>query len=590
MSQLLKSSGAIGAATMTSRILGLVREIFYTSFMGTGWVADAFNLAFMVPNLFRRLLGEGALTAAFIPIFKEKEKLNGEKEMWRAANAVICGLVAATSLIAAAGMAAISVVLLLRLDWLQVLHWAGWLADVYVCVAAMGLIAIAIFRLGNRDSAFGGLARVLTGGTALLVVSTAVVLVLLAGSAFGTSGDGRTLLMFRLLRMMFPYVVLVCLAAVLMGMLNARGHFFVPAMGATMLNVAMIISVLVIAPLMGETLDRQIFGLAIGVLIAGVAQALFQWPLLRKEGFRIAWVNPWRDETVRRVVSQMIPGAVGVAAFQINVLITQSMGFWVGAGVVSSFTVAVRLMELPQGVFGISLATYLLPTLSGLATEKKYGEFRSTLGQGLNWLIFVNLLAAVLLFTLAEPMIRLLFERGRFNADSTANSALALKCLAPGLVAFSVVNILARAFYALGDVKTPMRISVFCLAINVLFSAMLVWRFKQAGLGMANTMSAVVNLSLLFYALSRKLKTLDSAAFLKHLGVLLGAAVLAGVISWKGAEIWAAKVGHANLLLRMGEVFVPMAAAALAYFGISMAFRTGHLDELAGVLRRRLRR
>src|SRR5262245_5025701 len=258
MSQLLKSSGAIGAATMTSRILGLVREVFYTSFMGTGWVADAFNLAFMVPNLFRRLLGEGALTAAFIPIFKEKEKLKGEKEMWQAAYAVISGLVAATSLIALAGMAGISLILLLRLDWPHVLHWAGLLGDVFPYVAAMGLIAIAILVLGSRDSAFGGLARLLSGGTALLAVATVLLLALLAGSAFGTSGDGKTLLMLRLLRVMFPYVVLVCLAAVLMGMLNARGHFFVPAMGATMLNVVMIVSVLV-APRLGGTLDQQIF-------------------------------------------------------------------------------------------------------------------------------------------------------------------------------------------------------------------------------------------------------------------------------------------------------------------------------------------
>jgi putative peptidoglycan lipid II flippase len=573
---------------MTSRILGLVREIFYTSFMGTGWVADAFNLAFMVPNLFRRLLGEGALTAAFIPIFKEKEKLSGEKDMWQAANAVISGLVAATSLIALAGMAAISLVLLLRLDWPQVLHGARLLGEVFPYVAVMGLVAVGIFLLGNRDAAFGGLTKGLSVGTALLSVATVLGLVLLAGSAFGTSGDGKTLLMLRLLRVMFPYVVLVCLAAVLMGMLNARGHFFIPAMGATMLNVVMIVSVLVIAPLMGRLLEEQIFGLAVGVLIAGVAQALFQWPLLRKEGFHLSWVSPWRDETVRRVVTQMIPGAVGVAAFQINVLITQSMGFWVGSGVVSSFTVAVRLMELPQGVFGISLATYLLPTLSGLAAEKKYPEFRSTLGQGLNWLIFVNLLAAVLLFTLAEPMVRLLFERGRFIPESTSNSALALKCLAPGLVAFSIVNILARAFYALGDVQTPMRISVFCLAINVVFSAVLVFRFKQAGLGIANTMSAVVNMSLLFYALSRKLKTLEAAVFLKHLGVLLGATALAGVVSWQLAKLWTERLGHHSLFLRLGEVFVPLTAAALVYCGVSMASRTGHLDELIGILRRRL--
>src|SRR6266542_6147364 len=138
----------------------------------------------------------------------------------------------------------------------------------------------------------------------------------------------------------------------------------------------------------------------------------------------------------------MVPGAIGVAAFQINVLVTQGMAFCVEPGVLSSFAYAVRLMELPQGVFGISLATYLLPTLSGLAAEKNYGEFRATLQQGLSYLVFANLIASVMLVLLAQPIIRLIFEHGRFDAGSTQRAAFALACLAPGLVAFSMVNVL----------------------------------------------------------------------------------------------------------------------------------------------------
>ncbi len=478
MSQMLKSSGAMGAATFTSRLLGLVREIAYARFMGAGWVADAFIYAFMVPNLFRRLLGEGALTAAFIPIFNEKEKLAGETEMWRAANAVISGLV----------------------------------------VSAVALIALGVL------------------GISIALVSGIT--------------DERTVLMLRLLRVMFPYVLLVCLAAIFMGMLNSRGHFFIPAMGATMLNVVLIASVFWLAPWLGQELKGQIFGLAIGVVIAGIVQAAFQMPLLRREGFRYQWVSPWGDETVRLVVRRMVPGAIGVAAFHLNVLLTQGFAFGAEKGVVSSFNYAVRLMELPQGVFGISLATYLLPTLSGLAAEKKYPEYRATLGQGLGYLVFVNLLASVLLLTLAEPIVRLLFEHGKFHADDTHRSALALAWLAPGLVAFSGVNILARAFYAVGDTRTPMKISIFCLALNAVFSIALIWRFKQAGLGAANTLSALVNVTLLFHALRRKLGTLQFPELRRHAPTLLGGAVLAGAVGGPSPGGWP-RFGKGRLATRL---------------------------------------
>src|SRR5438552_11485589 len=320
---------------------------------------------------------------------------------------------------------------------------------------------------------------------------------------------------------MFPYMLLVCLAAAFMGMLNARGHFFIPALGAAMLNVVMIGSVWWLAPRMGESLDQQIFGLAIGVLGAGVAQAAFQWPSLRKEGFRYRWVSPWKNETVRLVVRKMLPASIGVAAFQINVLLTQALAFGVHAPIVAAFNYAVRLMEFPQGVFGISLATYLLPTLSGLAAEKKYPEFRATLRQGMSHLMFVNLLATVLLLAQAEPIVRLLFERGKFTVDSTLHVSRAVTCLAPGLIAFSMVNILSRAFYALGDTQTPMRVSIACLSINLILAFFLIGPYEAAGLGVANTLSATLNVALLLYALRRKLGTLELAELRHHLFYLL---------------------------------------------------------------------
>src|ERR1017187_5387558 len=506
MSQMLKSSGAMAAATLVSRLLGMVREMVYYSFMGTGWVNDAFQYAFTIPNLFRRLLGEGALTAAFIPIFKAKEKTHGEVEMWRAANAVISGLIVSASVIVALVLLGVSLALAFGTPH----QTAQTLADSGLHQTVLSVGTNAMIPDGERVH-------------------------------FWTPGQfpPKIVLMLQLLRVMFPYMILVCLTAVMMGMLNARGHFFIPAMGATMLNVVMIASVFWLAPRFGvglpkeEKLPVQIFALAYGVLFAGVAQAAFQLPTLWRDGFRYRRVSPWRDATVQRVVRQMIPGMIGVAAFQINVAIVQGVALFVGAGIVSSFNGAVRLMELPQGMFGISLATYLLPTLSGLAAEKNYAEFRATLRHGLGTLLFANLIAAVLLVVLAEPIVRLLFEHGdKFTAASTARATLALQCLAPGLVAFSSVNVLARAFFALGDTKTPMKISIFCLTLNLILAAALILPLRQGGLGLANTATSICSVWLLLYALRRKLGKLEMESLRATFLPLAVAGILAGLVAW----------------------------------------------------------
>jgi putative peptidoglycan lipid II flippase len=514
---MLKSSGSVGAATLSSRVLGLVREQVYAAFMGTGLVYSAFVYAFMVPNLFRRLLGEGALNAAFIPIFKAREKLEGEASMWRSANAVISGLA--------------------------------------VVAGALTLLAIAV-----------------------------VSLLLLNGS-----WSFETRLMLHLMRMMFPYMILACLGAVFIGMCNARGHFFIPALGSAILNVIMIASVYFLAPYMGRTLEKQIYALAIGVLLAGVAQAFFQMPVLRKEGFHYQWVSPWRDPTVREVFAKMGPSAIGAAAFQINVMLTQSLAFGANARIVGEFAYAVRLMELPQGVFGLSLATFLLPTLSGLAVEKNFDQFRITLRQAVGHVTFVNLLASVLLFTLAEPIVRLLFERGRFDAHSTDHVSYALVCLVPGLVSFSLVNIFVRAFYAVNDVRTPMRISVFCFGINLVFTAFFLYgaRLGPGALGLANSLSSVFNLGLLIYALRKKLKTLAMTEVLAQLPRLALAGLVAGLLAWNGRLLWENHLRHATLALKLGQVFVPMILATAVYFALGLWLRIPSAGEILRVLQAR---
>jgi len=460
MSRLLKSSGSVGAATLISRVLGFAREAVYAGFMGVGPVADAFYYAYSIPNLFRRLLGEGALTAAFIPIFKDREKTAGDAAMWQSANAVISALM-------------------------------------LLCGALVLLAVVA-----------------LTG--------------VLAVVPLGPQGD----LIVRLMRAMFPYLLFVCLAAVFIGILNARGHYFMPALGASLLNVAMITAVFLIAPRFGERLETQVYGLAVGVLLAGLLQAGFQYPALRREGFRFRWVTPWSDPTVAQVIRRMAPATIGVAAYQFNVVLTQTLAVNESKNILSAFNYAVRLMELPQGVVGVSLATYLLSELSSLAAEKKLPEFRSALREGLLQLVFINTLATVILLVLAQPIIRLLFEHGKFNAEDTLLSSQALWTLAPGLLAFSLNGIYARAFYALGDTKTPMRISVACLLANLVLAFFLIPLLRQAGMGLANTMSAALNTALLGYALRRKLPKFTYEGLGPALTTLAVAGLLAGAVAW----------------------------------------------------------
>lgn len=534
MSQMLKSSGAMGLATLASRMLGLVREQVYAGFMGDGVVASAFKLAYQVPNLFRRLLGEGALTAAFIPIFKRKEKLEGEAAMWQAANAVVSGLILFTT--ALIGLCVVGVTLVLALS---TVHF-------------------------NQ------------GGQAVFPPFPIPIL------------HDDTRLMLRLLQVMFPYLLLVCVAALCMGILNARNRFFIPAMSATMLNVVMILTVLFVAPRFGQELETQVFALALGIVVAGIAQLGFQVPSLWKEGFRYRWVRPWGNPVVREVARKMLPAMVGVAAFQLNVLVIQTIAFWIDRSIVASFDYAVRLMEFPQGVVGISLATYLLPTLSGLAAEKKYPEFRATLREGLGYLIFINLLASVLLLALAEPMVRLLFERGQFTAGSTHRTALALAGLAPGLVAFSAVNVLARAFYALGDTHTPMKISVACLVLNLVFSLWLIGPFRQAGLGVANSLSALFNVWLILRALGKKLPNLGLSPLIPVTLSLLAAAVVAGAAAWGSLHLLEARLGHATLVPKLVQVVVPSLAACVVYWGVALGLKVPEARQFRALLLSRL--
>jgi putative peptidoglycan lipid II flippase len=237
---------------------------------------------------------------------------------------------------------------------------------------------------------------------------------------------------------------------------------------------------------------------------------------------------------------------------------------------------------------GISLATYLLTELSGLAAEKKFPEFRTALREGVLQMVFINALATVLLLTLAEPMIRLLFEHGKFTPAATGRATFALLCLSPGLVFFSLSNILARAFYALGDTKTPMRISLFGLGVNLVLVFLFVTPLRQGGLGLANTLSSTLNAALLLYALKRKLPKFALRELLPNLAAVAGAAVLAAFAAWGTNALWERWLGHEHLFQRLGAVFIPIAVATGVYAAVALWLKLPQARELLHLFAGRL--
>ena len=516
MSKLIQSSGAAAAATLASRVLGFLRETAYAGFFGDTAVASAFVAAFTIPNLFRRLLGEGALTAVFVPVFARREKEEGPEAAMRGGTAVAW---------AVAGLCTAGILLLMLMATVLV-EWVPmpW----------------------QRET------------------------------------------MLRLMRVMLPYAAFVCVAAVFMAMLNVRGHYFVPALGSATMSLVMIGSVYGLAPWFGKTLEEQVTGLAAGVILAGIVQAAFQLPALRREGFRWAWVKPWTDPTVRESFQRLVPATLGVAAYQFNVVATQAIGSMQADHVLASYNYAVRLLELPQGVIGVSVATYLLTELSRHAADRKFPEFRRMVGEGMLHLCFLNGLASVLLVVLAEPIVRLLFEHGRFTALSTERASMALRFLAPGLLATSLTGIVSRAFYALDDTRTPMRVGLFCLGTNVVLALFLAFPFQQAGLAAANSLSAVLNAALLFYAFGRKMPKFQPRDLLPSAVRMALLAAMAGVLAWGGHVGWDAWVGHEGKLRQAGAVFVPAFLSLAAYVAASLSVGVPQAQEMASVLRRKL--
>jgi putative peptidoglycan lipid II flippase len=420
----------------------------------------------------------------------------------------------------------------------------------------------------------------------MLVVLAALTLLGVAGApllvrvmAPGFFADSLTgPLTVRLTRLMFPYLFFVGLASLAMGMLNAHRHFLVPALAPIMLNLAIVGAVLLLAPHLG------VFALAVGVLVGGAGQLLIQLPALARRGLLLVPTLDHRHPAVTRIVRLLGPVAVGQSATQLNILIDSVIASFLVGGSVSYLYYADRLVEFPLGVFGIAIATSVLPTLAAQAAGQDPAALRATLSFALRLATFVTLPAAVGLFVLREPLVRVLYQRGAFGPAETAETAWALGFYAVGLVGFATVKIGAQAFYALGDTRTPVKLAIGAMALNSALAVALAFPLRHGGLALATSCSATANSLALAWLLRRRLGPAAVAGARRgwtRIGV--ASAVLALALLVAGAL----GPAPASRLAEIAWLGATIVGGALVYVLTHLALGSDELTGTIAALRRR---
>jgi putative peptidoglycan lipid II flippase len=522
----LRNIGLVSGLTMFSRVLGLLREVAVAAVFGANALASAFTTAFTLPNLFRRLLGEGALTSAFVPTLQEETRRGGPDGALRLVNEVASWILLTTALLSGAAMLALSG------------HgvWAGWLQ-------ARGLSA---------------------------------------------ETTERWVVAARLGVVLFPYMVPVCLAAVFSAALQTRDRFLEPALNPVWLNLS-IMGLLAagawFAP--GDDLGRM-YWLCAGALLGGALQALVPgWALLRL-GWRPRFA-PVLSDGVRQIARLMVPTLFGSAIYLVNTTMSRFLGLSLNESAAKILDLSTRVMELPIGVFAIAVTTVVFPRIARHAAEGRLDLLAEDYRKGMRLILLINIPAAAGLVVLAEPVTRVLFERGRFTAEHTELMApvLAVSALALPLVSF--VSLALRAFYARKDTRTPVRAAWWSFLVNVGASLLLMRGLGTPGLALAATLAAAVQAVYLQSHLAREHAGLRFAHLVGHLGkVALASGVMAALVAG-AAWGWREAVGAGGWREAAG-LAVCVALGAAAFVGAAVALRVEGRDELVALAKRKLGR
>ncbi len=436
----MRSGVIVSAMTLISRVLGLVRDVVVANLMGAGAAADVFFFANKIPNFLRRLFAEGAFSQAFVPVLTEYHA-SGDDQKTRQLIAKVSGTLGViVSIVTILGVLGSGVI--------TALFGFGWFLD------------------WMND---------------------------------GPSAEKFELASF-LLKITFPYLWFITFVALSGAILNTLGKFAVSSFTPVFLNVAIISAAMFISPQLGQ----PEVGLAIGVFLGGLIQFLFQIPFLAKQGFLVRPQWGWRDPGVVKIRTLMIPAMFGVSVSQINLLLDTFIASFLASGSISWLYYSDRLLEFPLGLFGIAIATVILPVLSRKHVDAAPHQFAATMDWGVRMVLLLGVPAMVGLMVLAKPMLMVLFMRGEFGVHDVNQASLSLLAYASGLLNFMLIKVLAPGYYARQDTKTPVRYGIIAMISNMLFNVIFASFYGYVGLAMATALSALVNASLLYRGLHIK--------------------------------------------------------------------------------------
>ena len=532
--RITRSAGIVSIAVMASRLLGLVREKVIAYYFAAGVGGDAFYAAFRIPNLMRDLFGEGALSKAFVTTFTATELEDGEESAWRLASRVFNASFLLLTLITIVGI-----------------------------LAAPAIVDLIFMGKGFQEVPLD------------------------PSEHFGFNSK-RDLTVY-LTRIMFPYLILVSLAAVTMGLLNSKGKFGLPASASSFFNIgSLVVGVYgyYVAPDLGL---HRTTGMAVGVLVGGALQFLIQVPSMRRVGFRYQLLLSFRDERVRQVMRLIGPAILGVAALQVNVLVN-SIFASEGVGWLTWINRAFRLMHLPIGVFGVAISTVALPNLAKLVAAGNMEEYRRSFSHALRLTFLLTVPASIGLLVLAEPICRLIFEGGQANPLDTQQTAGALFYYAFGLCGFSAVKIATDGFYTFNDTRTPAIVSLCTVGLNILLNYLFIYRlgFDHRSLALSTSCTITLNFLALLFLLRGRAGGLGlSGIWLLLIKLALASAIMGCVCWWSYTQIegW---VGAVSLTARLIGVFVPIGLGVAILVVGAKLMRIRELDQLLNAIARRL--